>query len=847
MGSSLITTLFALAGLLVLVSLMPPLARQLRLPLAVVLAMAGVALGVGQVAITDRTAEGMGAVGDLMMAIGQLDLSSAAFLYIFLPILLFEAALSVDVRRMMDELWPILFLAIVAVLACTFVAGGAMWLTWALYHGNATQSGLLVCLMLAAIVATTDPAAVIGIFRDVGAPRRLTVLVEGESLFNDAAAIALFTLLLAMVTTGMRQQGTGIEIVLGAGGDFVVKFLGGLLIGWLMGQAVGLLVSPLRDLPQSEITLTVAAAYLTFIIAEHYLHVSGVVAVVAAGLVLAAEGRTRISPESWEGLENVWAQLGFWANSLIFVLASMLVPPTLMNATWGHGMLLLALIIGATLARALVVFGLIPVLTRLGAADRFDGRYKAVMLWGGLRGAVSLALALSVSENRQVPDEIQNLVAVVATGYVLFTLLIQGTTLRPLISWLGLNSLTPVEQSLRIRAVGLSLSDVRRDVEGIATAFRLDATPAIDPLLRRGALLAQEQQDLEARCGPLSLDERVYIGLTTLARYEEQAYLRYFSDAIVARPTVQSLSALAARLQDGVKARGRIGYEAAGRAGMKLSRLLRLTLWLHRRYGWERPLARRLAERFSDLVVLRFCLRELENLTRERLTPVLGHEAAAVLMEVLASRHTATEAAIAALRLQYPAYVEDVQGRYIVRAAMRFEERTLRTLHDNAIINHEILVDLERDLRLRRRDAERPPTLDLGLDTHVLLTRVPFFAGLSAERLEKIERLLHPRLTVPEEFIVRRGERGDAVYFIASGAVAVNVPGLDEPVRLGSGDVFGEMALIYDQPRNADVVSLGYCRLLTLDRRDFDRLYVNDEQLRAHINDVAARRLPAAG
>lgn len=836
---NLINTLLALAGLLALVSLMPPLAKRLGLPYTVVLAALGVGIGAVLHGGSTFIDDGTGPVAAFIRAIGEVELSSAAFLYIFLPVLLFETALGMDVRRMLDDLAPILLLAIVAVLVCTLLAGLAMWWVWGIWHGQATQKALIVCLLLASIIATTDPAAVVGIFRDLGAPRRLAILVEGESLFNDAAAIVLFTLLLTMLTSG------GDADLAGASLDFTVKFVGGVAVGWGLGWITALIVTPLRSQTLSEITLTLALAYLAFILGEHYLHVSGVVAVVVAGLVMASAGRTRISPESWTGLEQVWSQLGFWANSLIFLFASMLVPPTLMNAKWSHFALLGALIVAALLSRVVVIFGLMPLLRRIGASEPISRRYRIVMTWGGMRGAVSLALALAVTENRRVPDYIQDTVAVVVTGFVLFTLFVQGTTLRPLIRVLRLDRLDPLELNLRNRAVGLSLSNVRRDLEDVAQRFSLNVAHAVDPLMERGAELAQEQLDLEGRYGALSHDDRVYIGLSTLARHEEQRYLSYFRDGIISRLSVQTLAAAAGRLQDGLKTHGADAYNKVVAKQIRPGRSLRLALWLHRRFGVERPVSARLSERFAMLTALRFCVDELDQFATARLQPMLGRQAAEAVRQRLSRRMAAIDESLDAIRLQYPAYLEAVQAQYLIRAGLRMEERSTQALHDEALISREILNDLERDLRERWHAVQNPPHLDLGLATHELVGRVPLFTGLSPDRLVRIERLLKPRLYFPGELIVRRGDRGDAMYFISSGAVAVAVPGLDQPVRLGSGDFFGEMALVLDQPRNADVTAIAYCQLLVLDKRDFNRLYSNDPDLKGPIDAAIERRLSA--
>lgn len=832
---TLVYTLLALAGLLGLVSLMPPLARRLGLPYTVVLAAAGVAIGL---VIHGGGGGEPGPLREFLRALGEVELTSAAFLYIFLPVLLFETALAVDVRRLLDDLGPVLLLAIVAVLVTTLLAGLAMWGAWGIWHGERTQTALVICLLVAAIIATTDPAAVIGIFRELGAPRRLTILVEGESLFNDAAAIVLFTLLLGMLTRG------GTPDLPAAAGDFLVKFIGGVAVGWALGALATLLLAPLHDQPRSVVTLTVSLAYLAYIVGEHYLEVSGVVAVVVAGLVMAATGRTRASLESWVGLEQVWAQLGFWANSLIFLFASMLVPPILLDMRWSHVALLAALVAGALAARALVIFGLLPVLGWIGASDRISIPYRIVMTWGGLRGAVSLALALAVTENRRLPGSLQDLVAVVVTGFVLFTLFVQGPSLRPLLRLLRIDKLSPVELNLRNRAVGLSLSDVRADLEQLAQRFGLESGRAIDPLLERGAELAQEQLDLDARYGALTDADRLYIGLSTLARYEEQRYLSYFHNGIISRLTVQRLVAGAGRLQDGLKSGGSDGYDQAAALMVKRSSALRLAIWLHRRTGIERPVAARLSERFSMLTALRLGLQELYELIGTRLQPMLGRQTADSLRQIMARRQQRVDAAMDVIRLQYPAYLDAVQAQYLVRAGLRMEERATQTLYTEALISRDILNDLERSLRERWRGVEQPPQLDLGLATHELIGKVPLFAGLEPERLRRIERLLRPRLYFPGEHVVRQGERGDRVYFISSGVVEVRVPGLDPPIRLGSGDFFGEIALLRDQRRNADVVAIVYCQLLELDKRDFQRLYQKDAVLKGHIDEAMSRRLP---
>ena len=316
-------------------------------------------------------------------------LSAESLLYIFLPALLFEAALNIDIRQLGDEVAPVLLLAVIGVVVCTLVVGFALW--------PLAPVGLLACVILGAIIATTDPVAVVAIFRDIGAPRRLSTLVQGESLFNDAAAIAIYSLAVAILSAA--RPASPLAGVL----TFLRQFAGGLALGYLAGWLAALFMPALRSSRLAEATMTIGFAYAVYIICDHYVGVSGVVAVAAAALAVSAEGRRRLAPSNFESLVVTWEQLAFWASSLIFLLAAMHTPELLARASWRDLALLGALIVAALVARALTLYGLIPVLSLARMAQPIDANYKLFMLWGGMRGAVSLALALAATEDLSLP------------------------------------------------------------------------------------------------------------------------------------------------------------------------------------------------------------------------------------------------------------------------------------------------------------------------------------------------------------------------------------------------------------------------------------------------------------
>jgi len=228
---------------------------------------------------------------------------------------------------------------------------------------------------------------------------------------------------------------------------------------------------------------------------------------------------------------------------------------------------------------------------------------------------------------------------------------------------------------------------------------------------------------------------------------------------------------------------------------------------------------------------------------RARIGQLLGSETAEDLGRLIETRIAAVEQQFEAFKLQYPDYANELQRRYIVRRAILREVEAYRGLYADGVIGHEVFDNLLRDAMRLDRELARRPQLDLGLDREQLVARVPIFAGLPPDRVKAIARLLRPRLAIPGQVLVRRGGHGDSMCFIGSGAVQVNIPGRAEPIRLGSGEFFGELALLTKQPRMADVVAIAYCQLLFLDERDFDRLRRTDPDLNAHIEAVAAARL----
>jgi CPA1 family monovalent cation:H+ antiporter len=381
----------ALATVLGLVS-----KRARLLPYPVVLAAAGIAVG--------------------LLPGGQFPrLGGNVILLAFVPGLVFEAALTLDLAELRRRIVPVGLLATAGVAMTVMLIGALSHLSL----GFSWASGML----LGAILAATDPIAVITLLRRLKAPPGLAAILEGESLFNDGTGIAVFSAVLATILSGAPSFG-----------DATIRFVAITLGGTAIGLAVGFLGLALlrfaEDAPL-EILATLVIAYGSYLAAD-LVHASGIVAVVVAGIVVARYG-SQIGRLHGPQLLGFWNLLAFVLNAMLFILVGAALPAwTLLPVAW---LVLVAFVI-MLLTRAVPVYGLLGLASFRGPS--IPWRWRHITFWAGLRGALSVALALSVAGLTGVDSR----VSVVAYGVVLLSLLVQGALMAPLLRGLRIESAT---------------------------------------------------------------------------------------------------------------------------------------------------------------------------------------------------------------------------------------------------------------------------------------------------------------------------------------------------------------------------------------------------------------------
>ncbi|WP_246716274.1 cation:proton antiporter [Aurantimonas sp. DM33-3] len=813
--------ILVVASLLLIVAALQPVAARFQLPSTILLAGVGVALGflaafLLATPVTD-------AFNEIVSPIVNLPVRSSIFLYVFLPLLLFQASILIDVRRVMEDAVPILVLAVLAVVLAAAVIGFSLNVLFGI--------SLVGALLLGSIVATTDPAAVVAIFRELGAPARLTRLVEGESLLNDAAAIALFSLLLTVIVSNQPLEASDAFV------RFGTAFFGGALAGFVGGYALSLALPLIGGIRSAEVTLTLGAVYTIYILADQFLGVSGVVAVVVAGLAVSAMVPARIAPSNWRYLRDVWEQIGFWAGSLVFLLAAILVPRILSEVRLQDLLIVLTAVGAALAARAVVLFLVLPLLSAIGAARPVSQPYSVTIFWGGLRGAVTLALALVVTENAFVAPELKRFVAVTATGFVLFTLFVNGLTLHRVIHWLKLDRLSPVDSAVRNQVLALTLAEVKDTLELTAIRYGLNSEASETVIgAYRSRIEGAATLDIEEA---LTDRQRVTLGLIAMATREKEMVLQHYGRGTIAVDAVGAMLSHAERLVEGARADGRVGYNRAARKSLEYGWGFSVAYELHFRFSIDRPLKLRLIRRFETLLVLSLLTTELLEYIPQRIAPLLGVRIGAILTEIVKGRHDAADNGLQALRLQYPEYATAVEEEFLSQLGEQQELSHFDDLFEEGVLALEIHQDLRRAV-LQRGPLRERKQLDLKLNTFDMIRSMQIFRHLDERKAKRLARRLKPRIVLPGGYLARKGDLPTGLYFIASGVVEVRRD--DQVITLGQGEFFGEIALLTGRRRGADVVAVTYCNVLMLAAEDFDRFLKSYPKIREEIEKTALRR-----
>lgn len=387
--SSLISTEVVIVILMLIATVVAIVVRRVRVPYTVSLVLVGLLIAIWRPV--------------------EMEVTPELILAIFVPPLVFEAAFHLDFRAMRSSLGAIIVLAVPGVVVTALLVGAVV----------AVGAGLSlsVAIVFGALISATDPVAVVALFRALGVPHRLSVAVEGESLFNDGTAIVLFQIAVAAAVSGVFHPVQGML-------NFAEVSLGGIVVGLVLGWLVAQIMARIDD-RLIETTLTTLLAYGAYLVADSF-HLSGVLAVAAAGLYSGSVGLAGASPTTRIMLFSLWEYLAFLSNSLVFLLIGLNVH---VSELITHAKPIAVAVGAVLLSRAVVVYGLSWLADWVGRGARIPFEWRHVLFWGGMRGAISLALALSLP----ITLAERLMLQAMAFGVLLFTLLAQGATIQFLV------------------------------------------------------------------------------------------------------------------------------------------------------------------------------------------------------------------------------------------------------------------------------------------------------------------------------------------------------------------------------------------------------------------------------
>jgi CPA1 family monovalent cation:H+ antiporter len=666
-------------------------ARRARLPHTVFLVLIGLGLGL----LAEVPA---------FSFFGEFSLTPELLFFLLLPTLIFESAYNINVRRMVEDTGIILVLAIIGLLVSTAVIGfGLYYILDFIGYGIP----LMVALLFGALISATDPVAVLALFKEYGAPRRLSLIFEGESLFNDATAVALFLVLLAVAESGFHGSATILEGTI----SFTSMMVGGTLFGVLIGSIFAKLVGIARENETASITLTIVLAHVTFILAEvlsHQLHfgelhfpLSPIIATTVASLLMGNYGRSKIHPRAEEFVEKLWGQLAFMANSLIFILIGILfvTVPTL-----DAGMLIvvaITIVVVAT-ARAISIYPVVGIYNRFVPEKRQVARsWQHLLSWGSLRGALAVTMVLLIPdtltfEGWTLAMSPKEFLLALTVGCIFATLFIKATTIQSFMRYLRLDALTEIEEIEAHEARALIHNEVKERIERYQERGYIDATVADD-------LIKEHKFAFDAACNLLASPQSKALALRVLRMYAIGIEKRHLKELYHHNEVNESVfRRLTGKLQ--------LQYEAIEQGelapnmsihtdGKDIFEFLatRLRFWFAPETADEK-IANTLMYYRAQTIISRKVLKELCALDKEQAEHIFTPEALQHVMELYTTFKEQSEKKMSDLAKTHSAQYAVLARSLATSGVHKIEENVLHELFERELLTPKLYIALKEEL-----------------------------------------------------------------------------------------------------------------------------------------------------
>lgn len=752
-------------------------------------------------------------------------------LYVFLPILVFESAFSMDVHvlkntavnaSLLSVTGILVSLALTAVLAMSLVYYGlglAEW-TWP------------IAFTFGAVVSATDPVAVVSLLKELGTSKKLAMLIEGESLLNDGTAIVLFMAFFL----GMTGQASGYSPLF----YFILVSLGGLIFGFMLAYLTILWVKRIFNDAMVEIMIIVASAYLCFFLAEHFFHISGVLALVAFGLTMSGIGRTRISPEVDHFLHEFWELASFIANTLIFIIVGVVIAQKTVfvpNDLW----VLMLIYVGVHVVRAVMIAMHYPIIKHIGYG--LDRKEATILWWGGLRGDIALALALVVNgaDDAHIPVTVKHQFLFYTAGLVTLTLFINATTVKWMLSVLSMNKPSPA----KIMMLNNAEKYIRNSSKSAIERLKQDRFMGKANWHAVEALLPVEIDDAGS-CPPSDADALLESRRLLLEK-EKSSYWKLFQSGLLCPVAVRRLTETIDDMLDR-------GGEMPLSCRADLEEMWKTSKMLSR--AQELPFVGDIAKKiyFEQLTVSydsakAFVAAQEESLNlldnmKQTVPPddEVNKRNLRLLEDEVNENVIEGQTFLRNLKKNLPEIYFAIATRQAMRSVLNHQHQTVERLCENGQLTVADSKLFRERIDVKIKELMDSPIAISELETNELLKDVPILKDLSPEQFKQVIERSETLVFAVGENLIKADTHADSVLLIIRGTVKVRYQDTIVAV-LGPASIVGEIAMLTGYDHNATVVAESPVTVLKIDFLQVHELMAMSKKLREELWRIAGHRI----
>ncbi|HOZ15542.1 MAG TPA: cation:proton antiporter [Tenuifilaceae bacterium] len=702
---------------------------------------------------------GMVAIADSVKWAGSID--PHLILYLFLPTLIFEAAYALHLHTFKKSLVNSLILAIPGIVVAMIITALFVMMINSLGLGLGHWTWI-IAFLFGAIVSATDPVAVVAILKEVGASKKLSTITESESMLNDGTAIVFFLAIFALVVGD------------NSGGNAFVQFfkvsLGGVVVGGAVGWLVIGWIKRVFNDALIEITVIIGAAYLTFFLAENVFHVSGVIAVVTLGIAMAGPGKTRVSPGVTHFLHEFWELAAFIANTLIFIIVGVVIAQQV-TFTLNDLIVLMIVYVGVHVARLGTIYVFYPIMKRIGYGLSFKD--SIVLWWGGLRGAVGLALALIVAIEEKIPLEVRSQVLTLTAGLVVLTSLINATTVKWLIDKLGLSKVGEIKAELMQQSLNQIKLSGEKEIEKMKESrFMADAN------WEKVREFLIDTYEISEEVKSFKMEDAIAETRKRLLQKERESYWRQFSEGVLSSNGVNILSDQIDYLMD---SGGRVSLSARQDIEMlwhtpkttaKLQGLPLIGIFWKRRffnrlaisYDCARAFVTAQEENIKSLssLIIGFSMTDETNKQTELLT---------ALEDELNENRITGLTFIRNLKDTYPDVCKAIETQLASRSLLNQQQEMVERLRKQGRLEPDEVERIEASIQSdMKRLLDASPSIDLEFEAMSVLVHTPGFDKLSKTDLHVIIRMSQGKVYPAESRVYKEGATFDGIYIVLNGS-----------------------------------------------------------------------------